>query len=158
MGFMPSNMGTYTLTTEFVGSRTPWRILKPLPAALQKSHQNGGRAHQNGGRVVLIFVADPTGSPAPSEASVGTTRRVEEGWRKDALAPTCDRTDRYRGSYFAKLPCRPWLDVARPKGKHVRADKNACAGGALVLRPSAPVRRPPRSPAIPGKVLKCQND
>jgi hypothetical protein len=35
-----------------VGSQTPWRIVMPLPAALQNSHQNGGR-------VFLIFVADP---------------------------------------------------------------------------------------------------
>src|ERR1700730_5605682 len=91
-----------------VASQSLWRIATPLPAALHKSHQNGGR-------VFLIFVADPTGSPAPREASVGTTRRVEEGLRGDDLEPTRDRTDRYRGSYSQKLLCRPWLDVARPR-------------------------------------------
>jgi len=83
-----------------VASQSLWRIATPLPAALHKSHQNGGR-------VFLIFVADPTGSPAPSEASVGTTRRVEEGLRGDALEPTLDRTDRYRGSYSQKTTLSP---------------------------------------------------
>ncbi len=97
-----------------VVSQSLWRIATSLPAALQKSHQNGGR-------VFLIFEADPSGSPAPSEASVGITRRVEEGLRGDAHEPTRDRTNRYRGSDSQKLPCRHWLEVARPKGKHARA-------------------------------------
>ena len=112
-----------------LGSQFRWRIVTPLPAALQKSHHNGGR-------VLLIFVADPTGSPAPSEASVGTTRRVEEGLRGDAHEQTRDRTDRYRGSYSQKLPCRPWLDVDRPKGKQMRASppEFACGTGGFTYR------------------------
>jgi hypothetical protein len=67
-----------------VGSQTPWRIAVPLPAALQTSHQNGGR-------IFLIFVANPrnlrlcmkhlrssTGSPTPGSIWSGESRRHDE--------------------------------------------------------------------------------
>jgi hypothetical protein len=63
----------------FVGSRSGWRIAMPLAAALQNSHQDGGR-------VFLNFVADPrTARLCNSDRFGSTGRRLGDRVRGEAV-------------------------------------------------------------------------